>query len=84
MDAVEWQPIATAPRDGTEIELTWMENDRPQEIYPMRWNRFAGNKLVQDEKGIWAMHSRTNGALLSTWCEQNPDGAPTHWRPLSQ
>lgn len=79
----EWQPIDTAPRDGTEIELTWMENGKPQEIYPMRWNAFASNNLVQDGKGIWAMHSRINNALLMTWCEQNPDGAPTHWRPIS-
>jgi hypothetical protein len=79
----EWQLIETAPRDGTEIELTWMENGRPQEIYPMRWNFFAGNKLVQDHKGIWALHNRDNNAIMATWSEQDPDGAPTHWRPIS-
>lgn len=76
----EWQPISTAPRDGTVIDLTWMENGRPQEIYPMRWNPFAENKLVQDHRGLWAMHSQINGALLVTWSEDYPDGAPTHWR----
>lgn len=76
----EWQSMDTAPRDGSMIDLTWMDNDRPQEIYPMCWNQFAENQIVQRGKGIWAIHSKTNGALLMTWCEQDPDGAPTHWR----
>lgn len=78
----DWHPISTAPRDGTEVELTCMDDGKPQEIYPMRWNRFAGNKLVQDHKGIWAMQSKLSGALLCTWSEADPDGAPTHWRPV--
>ena len=80
-DQEEWQPIETAPRDGTEVSLTWMENGEPQEIYHgMRWNTFAGNPLVQDGKGIWAIQSPATGKLLMTWSEENPDGAPTHWR----
>lgn len=82
LEVSEWQPIETAPRDGTEVELTWLENGRPQEIWPLCWNRFATNHLVQDHKGIWAMHDRLTGALVMTWSEENPDGAPTHWRPV--
>ncbi len=77
-----WQPISTAPRCGREIELTWMDNGKPQEIYPMRWNRFASNHLVQPEKGIWAMHSQITNEILTTWTEEDPDGAPTHWREI--
>lgn len=77
----DWQPIGPAPRDGTEVELTWMENGRPQEVYPMVWNRFATNWIVQGHKGIWAMHNRKTGEIMVTWSEADPEGAPTHWRP---
>lgn len=78
---MQWRPIETAPRDGTAVTLTWMGNGRPQEIYPnMVWNRFAGNPLVQDGKGIWALHGKS-GQILMTWTEEN-DGGPTHWMPL--
>lgn len=80
--ATEWQPIETAPKDGTEIELTWMDGGEPAEIYPMRWNAFAENPLFQDGKGIWAMHSRTTNELFMTWTDHDPAGAPTHWRPI--
>ncbi|MET4529119.1 hypothetical protein [Bradyrhizobium sp. JR18.2] len=74
-----WQPIATAPRDGTVVELTWMDNGRPQEIYPMQWGHIQRNKLFAgDTVGMWIM---PNGA--ATWTEHDPDGAPTHWRPES-
>jgi len=77
-----WKPIKTAPRDGTKVSLTWMEGGKPQEVFHgFQWNPFASNNLVQDEKGMWAIHGR-DGALLMTWYEKDPDGAPTHWKPL--
>jgi hypothetical protein len=33
---MDWQPIETAPKDGSVIELTWMEDGKPQEIWPMQ------------------------------------------------
>jgi hypothetical protein len=80
---MEWQPIETAPRDGRLVELTWMENDKPQEIYPMCWNLFAENKIVQDGKGLWAMHNQNTGQIMATWTEADPEGGPTHWRPIA-
>lgn len=81
---MDWQPIETAPRDGTPVQLTWMEKGRPQEIWILCWNQFATNHLVQDHKGIWALHDRRTGELVLTWCEDDPDGAPTHWHPLTE
>ena len=78
---MDWQPIETAPKDGTFVNLTWMENGEPQEIFThMVWNRFAGNPLVQNGKGIWVCRGRS-GKILLTWSEETPDGAPTHWSP---
>ena len=82
---MEWQPIATAPRDGTSVILTSMDMDsgKPQEIcHGMIWNQFAGNEMVQSGKGIWAMHSAT-GQILMTWSEEGGYG-PTHWKPYPQ
>lgn len=61
----DWQPLTTAPRDGTEIELTSPSG----ETWPMRW---TGR--------VWIMRSAISGTILTTWCEKDPDGAPTHWR----
>jgi hypothetical protein len=77
-----WRTIDSAPRDGTVIDLTWMEDDKPQEIWPMSWNIFAGNSLVQPHKGIWCLRM-PNGKIEATWSEYNDGGGPTHWRPLS-
>lgn len=79
---MDWRPISTAPRDGTEIELTWLENGRAQEVYPMRWEPETQNRLVQDHPGIWALRNRLTGDVVFTWSESDPDGAPTHWRPI--
>lgn len=75
----EWHTMASAPRDGSMVDLTWMEDGEPQEIWPMRWDADATNPLVQAGKGIWAIHS-LDGNIEMTWSEENPDGSPTHWR----
>lgn len=79
----EWRDISTAPKDGTEIVLTWMEDGKPQEQWPMRWEPNEGNPLVQSSIGIWAMRDRNTGRIYCTWSEKMPDGSPTHWMPAS-
>ena len=72
----EWQPIHTAPRDGSLVDLTWMDNGIPQEIYRMRWLSDAENELFAPGiKGMWVLQG---GGM--TWTEDNSAGAPTHWR----
>ena len=74
-----WQDIGTAPRDGTIIELTWMDDGKPQEIWPMQWAHIQRNDLFAP--GIVGMWIIPDGSM--TWTEHDPAGAPTHWRPLS-
>src|SRR5437762_1330141 len=74
----EWQPIETAPKDGTIIRLTWMDNDHPQEIWPMQWAHIMRNGLFPGKVGMW---TTPDGSL--TWNDSDPNGAPTHWMPLS-
>ena len=75
-----WQPIATAPRDGTIVDLTWMDDGEAQEIWPMQWGHIQRNGLFAP--GVTGMWIVPDGSL--TWTEHDPAGAPTHWRPTHQ
>jgi hypothetical protein len=70
----EWQPIETAPKDGTLIEV--MDPDSGQ--FPMRWDPNAINLIVSDAPGLWVA---SDGSM--TWCDQKGFG-PTKWRPLQE
>lgn len=76
MDKDGWRPIEEAPRDGTYIEITALEDDgTPFEIWPMRWDSTMRNWLFAgDQVGMWALSDRS-----ATWREG--EGGPTHWRP---
>lgn len=73
----EWQPIETAPKDGTPI-LIWIR-DR---LYEAMWceHRFKPSSYIgedADEDGWWGIR----------WAEidsygVSPDEMPTHWMPL--
>ena len=70
-----WQPIETAPKDGTKICLTWMEGGNPQEQWIMQWDHGRINALIPGITGFWVTPC---GSI--TWVA-NGEGAPTHWRP---
>lgn len=74
----EWQPIETAPKDGTVIELTALDNGVPFEIWPMRWGHIQRNGLFPGTVGMWV----TQRGFLMTWNGAPNEGGPTHWRPL--
>jgi len=65
-EAGAWQPIETAPKDGTVI-LAWIpahEGDKP-EVAPVRWQSHVTGRWVHD---------------ASDWTLEAP--MPTHWQPL--
>lgn len=77
---MEWKTMESAPRDGTEVVLTWFENGEPQEQWTMRWNPFGRNPLVQSTRGIWEIRDPRTQEIVLTWSEANHEGAPTHYR----
>lgn len=62
-----WQPIATAPRDGSVFDV-WI----PSFAEPGKGYRVADLQMCPD--GRLYRHSRLNLAELARW--------PTHWMPL--
>ena len=69
-----WRPYDTVPKDGRAILLWAADAGGP---FLMRWHPEDSNPLVSTRKGIWVLEG---GGM--TWCDEDPDGAPTHWRPL--
>ncbi len=65
----DWQPIETAPRDGTEILI--FEPASAAKIHVVSWQESEDYK-------VWCYAEE----VLSDIC---PEGAePTHWMPLPQ
>lgn len=71
----KWQPMDTAPRDGTPVWLCDKHGDAGGP-FPMQWDARAVNPLFQSGPGIWVL---LGGGM--TWTEQDPDGAPELWAP---
>lgn len=72
----DWQPMDTAPRDGSIIELTAIEADGTLfEIHPMQWAHIQMNGLFPGKVGMW-----TAPGGEYTWNDDGRGGGPTHWR----
>jgi hypothetical protein len=65
--AMEWEPIETAPKDGTPFLAT---DGRYYEVL---------NQPPGCELGVWA-ETRPGSGVWSGSCVRNID--PTHWMPL--
>lgn len=64
-----WQPIETAPKDGTLIDL-WMPGEgRLADCY---WSTDG------DEEAYWFQRYAESGSAFSIW---NIDNKPSHWMP---
>lgn len=72
----DWKEIDTAPLDGTEVLLTWMEDGKPQDIVRMAWDPARTNGFFPGVVGMW---TALGGNY--TWCAANGHG-PTHWAPV--
>lgn len=77
-DGMKWQPIETAPKDGTIILVGWRlpEDTEMQEWFVMQWGHIQRNGLFPGDVGMWVA---PNGSM--TWHETN---GPTHWMPLPE
>lgn len=70
-----WQPIATAPRDGTTIIV--MHPDCG--AFTMCWNPQTENGAFSPDTGMWEVPGEM------TWCERDHTGedvGPSHWKPF--
>lgn len=68
-----WEPIETAPKDGTAILAAWPTGGGCFEFDEARWGINDSDEGWFDEDG-------------GTWfdCEGNACNPPTHWVPLPQ
>lgn len=68
----EWQPIETAPRDGTEfIALS------PKGVSRCKWA-----DVDWDEHPLGRVYKWWINPDDEFWFEDGPHDAPTHWMPL--
>lgn len=70
----QWQPIETAPKDGTEVIL-W---------FPFKDIAINGH-YGEVSEGDWETGNRTWMEWLvadELWFQEDPSQAPTHWMPL--
>ena len=70
-----WQPIETAPKDGTVIILA---DDEMENVVEMRWDATMANGLYPEFKGFWTAPDRS-----MTWDHRSGFG-PTKWQPIQR
>lgn len=75
MSEYEWQPIATAPRDGSRIAFRNMENVRTEVGHWDSWTHKTADdrELLPDFAKDWD----------GEWSTDFGEGDMTHWRPLT-
>ena len=92
----EWQPIETAPRDGTAV-LLWLSEDidryyvaehRAPRLCIGFWGSpelsFSPGEMwcsVEAKEEVWGMGGELTGPMSSTECISV---SPTHWMPLPE
>ena len=82
----EWQPISTAPKDGTKVVLgrhNWSE-------YPVAcWMQYPGNPVLDAKGNDCLMSGWGHDSIGFTvgmedyWLGWNEDEMPTHWMPVA-
>lgn len=73
---MNWQPIETAPKDGTDIIVMYMHIET-QIVHAAFWLDGEGVDAV--DVGWWSYkYSEVGRVHLTEWM------APTHWMPLPE
>jgi len=74
----KWQPIATAPKDGTVILLCVNKNGH-KEFYHASWSKveFDSDYWKTTERYGWCIE---HGDYAD--CQKEVDGIPTSWSPI--
>ena len=70
----EWQPIETAPKEGTDVILSWWtlgSSDRKRIVQAGRFDK---------DNGDGEYHSETWASCF--WDGWDTPPTPTHWMPL--
>lgn len=74
----KWQPIETAPKDGTRILLYRKDENNDPLMAIASWSNYTWISSKQDD-GSW-------GGWLVFACRSDSEAfySPTHWQPLPQ
>ena len=76
IEMTEWQPIDTAPKDGTDIIVMYMHIDT-QIVHAAFWMDYEEGLDDPDIEGWWSyVWSEVSRTKLDGSC------SPTHWMPL--
>ncbi len=81
-----WQPIETAPKDGTAVltyfaRMVWTDqNDKPCDLGPLR-DHVERCQVGWYEGGRW-FYAGTGHDMHEDW--NDPAFLPTHWMPLPE
>jgi hypothetical protein len=73
MNQMDWQPIETAPKDGTYVLLSGDGH-----VSVGKWEEDSGRTLIAGDPPYWSPydHSYWDRLIDDSWF------APTHWMPL--
>jgi hypothetical protein len=77
--AMNWQPIATAPRDGTDIIVMYHHNET-QIVHAAFWLDLQDMDSEETEQVGWWSYDKSEAArvMLTGFL------TPTHWMPLPE
>lgn len=70
---MNWQPIETAPKDGTEVDLWCVDRGDP------------GGRKARRPNCAWGLMQNWIGAEFKGWRgvgQQHRQWEPTHWMPI--
>ncbi|MCG8394225.1 MAG: hypothetical protein MI745_14195 [Pseudomonadales bacterium] len=79
----KWQPIETAPKDGT---LVFLYHENWNVAYLAHWGLLEGGDEDTGEGYIfaWLLQQEDGGAMGDGILWQDEDFMPTHWMPVPE